>query len=222
MNWNFDLFWPHLETNESDKQKNQDTLLNDISDIKSYSFENKNDTNTILDEVRRLYDQEQERRSGADGKAGIYIASVTALIAFFSTLTPDIDQNSFNVIAIFPFSMAIIQLIRSGLWALNTLKVTQYHLLNWKMLISKDNVEVNKRLIIELLISLRANYDLNNKKITNLNMSHATLISSSVWLLVFMILKLIIPLIISNLTAINPEIPEPSLFICSWCNMSFV
>jgi hypothetical protein len=193
---NYDWFWPRFE-NKSDLESLNASRSTDIIRIRE-SLKDINDA-TVLEEARRLYDQEQSRRDGADNKAGIYIAAVTALIAFFSSLMPKISNSFVDIILFMPFLLALIQLVRSGVWALKTLKVTKHYLLGWNDLIGNVGSSSSQYITENLLVALRANYDLNNEKITNLNMSHAALISASFWLLVFMTFKILISIYLSTL-----------------------
>lgn len=41
-----------------------------------------------LEEARRLFDAEHERRRGADSKAGLYLAAITALMPILASILP--------------------------------------------------------------------------------------------------------------------------------------
>lgn len=189
-----DLIWPTLNKGKSKNILNKN-LKSDFTLINTSLF--KKNSHIVLDEARRLHDIEQERRNTADTKSAMYLTIVVALIAFFSSLTPTFEVST-PLILIFTFTISLIQLLRCGIWSLKALKVTGYAILDWRLLLNKTSGKQFESILIkEHLCSLRYNYDLNNNKVTKVNMSYATLISASFWLFIYMVAKIIMPLIIN-------------------------
>ncbi len=187
---NRDLFWPTLvEDSQSIKKELLKKDLEIISGLSAVSS-----TNIILDESRRLYDQEQERRSTIDSKAGVYLAASTALIPILLSLAPLVVKleipikltlsNTLSFAAIVTFVLALTILVRCVMWSHKALKVSPFHLLNWKQLITHDDtLTLELQLIKKLLSTLRHNYDLTNDTATSVKMAHALLTSAMFWLI---------------------------------------
>ncbi|MCJ2376059.1 hypothetical protein LNL84_04350 [Vibrio sp. ZSDZ34] len=194
-----------------------ETQKKDFDSIKKSLI--KKNAHVVLEEARRLYALEQERRNGADTKSGLYLTAVAALIAFFSSQAPEFTSQVswFSVVT---FLLAVFQLIRCGIWSLKALKVTGYALLDWKDLIEQpSSADFESNLAKKLLCSLRYNYDLNNDKLTNVNMSYETLISASFWLVIYLVIEIIQSIL--EQTYSNPSMYDATLYICSWCNFSY-
>lgn len=194
---NIDWFWPTLSASkgEADELRKQD-----LEFIKEFSETQSSDI--ILDEARRLYDQEQARRAVIDSKAGIYIAIATALIAILLSLAPllidvrvpiDYQLTSFlDVLTVLTLILSWIALIRCTLWSHQALKVSAFHQLNWKILITSDaNIALDLQLIKKLLTCLRCNYDLTNDAATSVKMAHALVTSAWLWLIISMLSRLL-------------------------------
>ncbi|PTP75244.1 hypothetical protein [Vibrio splendidus] len=187
---NRDLFWPTLVQNpKSIKRELLEKDLDIISGLSTVSS-----TNIILDESRRLYDQEQERRSTIDSKAGVYLAASTALIPILISLAPFVVKleipirftlsTTFSFLAITALVLALTILVRCVIWSHKALKVSPFHLLNWKELITHDDTQtLELQLIKKLLSTLRYNYDLTNDTATSVKMAHALLTSAMFWLI---------------------------------------
>ncbi|MCT4810822.1 hypothetical protein LZK49_32245, partial [Pseudomonas aeruginosa] len=45
-------------------------------------------SDVALEEARRLFDAEHERRRGADSKAGLYLAAITTLMPILASILP--------------------------------------------------------------------------------------------------------------------------------------
>src|SRR5690554_5808155 len=78
---NFDLLWPCLSRKSNDELLSRD--LDSISKSDPGGF-----VGVALCEARRLYDQEQQRRSSADSKGGLYLSVASAFFASLITLFP--------------------------------------------------------------------------------------------------------------------------------------
>ncbi|MEZ8131491.1 hypothetical protein FCV66_13325 [Enterovibrio norvegicus] len=217
---NFDLFWPTIKMPSEDKINEKINI--DIRKIKGQH--SSTNSQVILDEARRLYDQEQDRRSTADNKAGIYIASIAALLSIILSLIPTIinanQHFAINVINVLVFTMAIMNLLRAAIWAKKVISVSSFHLIHWGDLLSAhNNIDIENYLVKKLLCALRANYDLINNKVTSIKMTHALLVSACFWFLIIIIIR-----ILSHFSSmlfdfsINPSGNNPMIYICYFCN----
>lgn len=195
---NLDLFWPTLS---QDSQSIKRELLE--KDLELITGLSTNDaTGILLDESRRLYDQEQARRSTIDSKAGVYIAVSIALITILLSLAPVVIKLKipvkFNLLSVLDlltiavFMLALTILVRCVMWSHKALKVSPFHLLNWKELITHNNTKtLQLQLVKKLLSTLRKNYDLTNDTVTCVKMAHALLTSAMFWLIAGILIQTI-------------------------------
>lgn len=87
--------WPCLTPPSPEEESRQQMWLRSEQEkVDQGSWSDKNDV--ALEEARRLFDAEHERRRGADSKAGLYLAAITALIPILATILPGLwdDQIS--------------------------------------------------------------------------------------------------------------------------------
>ncbi|MDR9767201.1 hypothetical protein RJP56_14150 [Shewanella baltica] len=213
---NTDLFWPKLTRSNINNKINDDIYK--IKNLKS-SFA----TAVMLDEARRLYDQEQNRRSTADSKAGIYIAVSTALITILLSLTPLImsseRQMALELIIFFSLSLSAINLIRCVVWSHKALQVTSFYQLDWKVLISSKNSKALELTITkEILCNLRRNYELTNEAVTCIKMAHALVTSAWIWFFICILARLLSYIYVGFIEAIiHSDALPPSIYICTKC-----
>jgi hypothetical protein len=147
-----------------------------------------------LDEARRLYDAEAERRRSADTKAGIYFAAITALVPVLTSLIPSIwnDKASatFAVTSLLIFALAVCYLVKAGLWAFHTLKVSRFHQVHSSDLArivggSDSRVALAK----EITQAVTANYSLVNEKVTCIKMTHEFLLRAFLTFALLMVVQ---------------------------------
>ncbi|GIU32525.1 hypothetical protein L2719_10125 [Shewanella schlegeliana] len=200
---NADLFWPTLTRNNNNIA---DKVNEDICKIQN--SKPKSARTVVLDEARRLYDQEQNRRSTTDSKAGIYIAISTALIPTLLSLTPFIMSGErpivLNFIILCSFLLSIITLSRCALWSHEALQVSPFYQLDWKVLISsKSTKKLEICLAKQLLCNLRKNYELTNEAVTCIKMAHALVTSAWIWLFICILVRLFSYIYVDFIEPIN-------------------
>ena len=175
-----------------------------------------------LDEARRLYDAEAERRRSADTKAGIYFAAITALVPVLTSLIPNIwnDKASaaFAVTSLLIFALAVCYLVKAGLWAFHTLKVARFHHVHSSDLArivgaSDSQVALAK----EIALAVTANYSLVNEKVTCIKMTHEFLLRAFLTFALLMVVQGLWPPVTSAIDWIKkqaqPIAPTP-LIMC--------
>lgn len=138
-------------------------------------------SDVALEEARRLFDAEQERRRGADSKAGLYLAAITALMPILASVLPDLwgEQKSKTLAGILMgiFIFALIYLMRAGLWALQTIKTSAAAQLGaGDIADSFSSVRPEEQLVKQLLRAVIYNYDRTNQKISCIKMTHEYLL----------------------------------------------
>lgn len=138
-------------------------------------------SDVALEEARRLFDAEHERRRGADSKAGLYLAAITALMPILATVLPDLwDEPKSKTLAgilLGIFIFALIYLMRAGLWALQTIKTSAAAQLGaGDIADSFSSVRPEEQLVKQLLSAVIYNYNGTNQKISCIKMTHEYLL----------------------------------------------
>ncbi|MFJ5284824.1 hypothetical protein ACIP66_13360 [Pseudomonas sp. NPDC088429] len=175
-----------------------------------------------LEEGRRLYDAEAERRRSADTKAGIYFAAITALVPVLTSLIPSIwnDKAStvFAVTSLLIFALAVCYLVKAGLWAFHTLKVSRFHQVHSSDLARiVGNSESRVALAKEITQAVTANYSLVNEKVTCIKMTHEFLLRAFLTFALLMVVQCLWPPVTSAIDwakkKAQPSAPIP-LMMC--------
>ncbi|MFD2631262.1 hypothetical protein [Idiomarina piscisalsi] len=190
---NFDLLWPRLERKSGDSSTEKDLDL--IKEADPGDF-----VDVALDEARRLYDHEQQRRSSADSKGGLYLGVATAFLASLITLSPLVIniigesesalQSALSWLMLLTMSISAIVAFRCILWAKRALKVTSFRAISWKDLFEVGDEKFELTLFRNTLRCLRRNYDATNEKVTHVKMAEALLKSAWFWLILSLVVKL--------------------------------
>ncbi|NBA82303.1 hypothetical protein GVN15_16805 [Pseudomonas putida] len=156
------------------------------------------DSEVVLEESRRLFDAEVDRRKGADAKAGIYLAAITALIPVLVSLLPTLwsDKSSkwLGCVGLMLFAFAVAFLLSAGAWAFRTLKVAGFAQLGpgelattWKE--SSPRAGLAKQLARAVL----HNYSLVNEKVTGIKMTHEYLLRAFLTFTILLVLQVVWP-----------------------------
>ena len=176
-----------------------------------------------LEEARRIFDAESARRSGADGKAGIYLAVITALIPVLTSLLPNLWGSKIHVvlgsISLLTFVISVAYLIGAGWWAFKTIKVSITHTISpcdiamsWKT----DSPE--QGLAKRLSKAVIANYDGVNEKVLFIKLTHAYLLRAFFCFVALLLIQAIWPMAASTVDVIfeyfNPGEKYSSLIMC--------
>lgn len=212
-----DLLWPKLQRQDN-KEPTEEIihLKKQVIHKKRFSVRGQEQNNQsdqiVLEELRRLYDQEIDRRASADNKAGIYIASITALLSILIPLLPNIlkfDKVTVSSVLSYTFIfLSLCGLFRAAYWSNKVIGVSKYFVLGWKDILKAGNSKsTSTRLIEEILISLIKNYELNNEKVTSIKMTQALMISASFWLLIFAVFQ-VLSFVVSNIPNIAGNFSE--------------
>lgn len=130
-----------------------------------------------LEEARRMYDAEQERRKGADTKAGVYLAAVTALIPVLVSLLPtlwsDKTSKALGALSLVVFALAVAYVLRAGYSAFCVLRVSNAHTVGagdisrcWST--PQPAASLAKSIAIKVI----ENYPGNNAKVRHIKLAH--------------------------------------------------
>ena len=127
-----------------------------------------------LEAARRITDEEDKRKAGAEARATTYLAAVAALIPLMTwaignagpSLTCSPGWGCFAWTGI--FILAVIYFITAAHWALKTLAVANYHVIGVEDIVQVKEQKKNlqKILIQQSLLQGRRNRDTINLKLT--------------------------------------------------------
>jgi hypothetical protein len=167
-----------------------------------------------LEEARRLFDAEQERRRGADSKAGLYLAAITALMPILATFLPNLwgehISKALEGILLTIFICALIYLMRAGLWALQTIKISAAAQLGAGDIADSFKTEKpEEQLVKHLLNAVIYNYNGTNQKISCIKMTHEYLLRAFFCFVAFLAVQAVWPLAARAIGSIQNEIFTP-------------
>lgn len=208
-----ELLWPSLAPQSPESESKQKAWIkSELEAVEHVSLGDKSDV--ALEEARRLFDAEQDRRKGADSKAGLYLAAITALIPIIATIVPDLLDGQvskalrYSLLSLFLF--ALVYLLRAGLWALQTLKVSASTQLSARdittIFSSNDSVE---NLVKTLLNAVLYNFSDTNRKIDCIKMAHEFLIRAFLSFVAFLVLQVAWSTVVVAFDRVNVEILRP-------------
>lgn len=207
--WLWPCLMPLPPESESLQQK---WLLSEREKVDQESFGDK--SGVALEEARRLFDAEQERRRGADSKAGLYLAAITALMPILATILPNLwdEQMSkaLRYILLGIFICALLYLIRAGLWALQTLKVSAAAQLSaGEIAQSFCSNNPEESLVKQLLHAVIYNFNGTNQKISSIKMTHEFLIRAFFCFAAFLVVQVAWPTVAWAVGRIHNEVISP-------------
>jgi hypothetical protein len=172
-----EAIWPILEP-LTDVEQGQDAerLKQDIATIEASQALDEQDA--LLEEARRLFDADDDRRKTAETKATTYLAVIGVLAPILASITPTLFSPKSGVVrpilALVIFIAAGAYLFCSGLWALRALAVSASTRVDARPLTEIWDGDAPKRELAKTLLAcVRRNRDGINLKVTNIKMAHA-------------------------------------------------
>ncbi|KKA43420.1 hypothetical protein [Salinivibrio sp. KP-1] len=206
---NIDLIWPVLEKKNSKSGRASAPRPKNAVYLSSQSQ---------LEEARRIYDREIDRRKTADSKASTYLAVSISILSIIITLAPIIysiiTPSKYHIIASPFLFMAIGSLIRIAYYSKKTLKISNFSLL-WiddLSVTSFNSRNVNLNIYRKIIKCIDSNKDNINDKVTNIRMIDALLSSFMVNSVIFCLSMALI----SYFLAIYAD--GETIIICARCN----
>lgn len=148
-------------------------------------------SDVALEEARRLFDAEHERRRGADSKAGLYLAAITTLMPILASILPGLWDKQISTcqrgVQLGIFLLALLFLMRAGLWALKTIKISASTVVTPGDIADSFNSDgAEECLAKKLLSAVIQNYTGTNQKITCIKMTHEFLLRAFFSFLAFL------------------------------------
>lgn len=189
--------WPSLVPLTSEEQVEDDEWAHQLASSVQASNWSK-DSEVVLEESRRLFDAEVDRRKGADAKAGIYLAAITALIPVLVSLLPTLWSDKSNkwlgCLELFIFVWAVAYLLRAGAWAFRTLQVAGFTQLGPGELVKSWSKKTPKAALAKQLSSaVLYNYPLVNRKVSGIKMTHEYLLRAFLSFTILLVLQVMWP-----------------------------
>jgi hypothetical protein len=181
MNRFFEIIWPRPEKISAhikniDEQENK-KIDKRIKDLKSFQHD---ELPVYLEAARKILDEEDRRKSGAETRATTFIAAVATLVPLMTWTLSNPDNSScskgwgcttWSLI----FFLSVFYFATAAYWALRSLKVANYHIIGVEDLtkIKENNNEVSAELIKNMLFYARKNRETINKKLTFIKVAQA-------------------------------------------------
>ena len=175
-----EFFWPKLEPlSQSQIATAHQRDLAAIQQIRRQSW--RLDTDTALEEARRLNEAELERRKTVDTKAATYLTVVGVLTPILSTFGPSLSDAkaslAFRLISSFLLILAVAYLVRAGLWAFHALRVGVSHRVDtFELTAMWSRPSPKKALIGQLLEAAYRNRTPVNEKVSSIKMTDEFLV----------------------------------------------
>lgn len=214
----FDFVWPMLSASGSEGQKKLMSSLKEAVEEADWS----SSADVALEEARRIFDAESERRSGADSKAGIYLAAITALIPVLTSLLPNLWGEKAHAVlgslSLLTFGVSVAYLVGAGWWAFKTINVAMaYTISPYDIAMSWKTDSPEQGLAKRLAKAVIANYDKVNEKVSFIKMTHAYLLRSFFCFVALLVIQAGWPMAASIVDAakhFNPDEAVSGLIMC--------
>lgn len=174
MNMWLRTLWPHPErTSATEREANRQEGLDLDARIKHLQSLSKVEPLVYLEAARRIADEEDRRKSGAETRATTFIAAVATLIplmtwALGNTASTICSAGWGCVTWTAVFILAVVYFVTAAHWALQSLAVANYHVIGVEdiVLIRENCKNTLKELIQMTLLQARKNQDTINQKLT--------------------------------------------------------
>lgn len=165
-------FWPNPERistaeREAIKQEGRDLDAR----IKCLQGLNTVDPSIYLEAARRISDEEDRRKSGAETRATTFIAAVATLIPLMTWALGNTEPVCSKGWGCFywtvAFILAVVYFVTAAYWALQSLAVANYHVIGVEDIVQFREAGKNivKELIQQTLLQVRRNRDTINQKL---------------------------------------------------------
>jgi hypothetical protein len=189
-----ELIFPFLEKSSPEEiQDQKDKLEDDVHRINSTDW-NKN-ADLIHTDTVRLYQEECQRKSSADVKAGIYLAAVTAFAPVLVSMIPKLLVFNHYIYLVYLSLvislLATFYLLMSGYWAFKTLKVSVSYRLDIGELIEiNNNARPKCAYIKDMMTVITHNKIAVNSKVTCIKMAHEYLLRTFTMFIILLLMQI--------------------------------
>jgi hypothetical protein len=186
--WPFPAHEPAYLTADFDAKE-----TSDMAKIAALADFNEADAPLLLEAARRVAEEEDRRKSGAEARATAFIAAIATLIPLMTwalTSLPPVcsKQGTPCVIWNTTFTVAVIYFVMAAYWSLRSLEVSTFRLIGVEDLLrlKVGRLPVIRGLIKETLASARTNRETINKKLTFIRVAQRSFFNGLVLLAVLL------------------------------------
>jgi hypothetical protein len=170
-----DLLWPRPDRPVAEQQRHDGSLAKEVDTrIRDLEGLGTVDSAAHLDAARRIADEEDRRKSGAESRATTFIAGVAALIPLMTWAVGNATSTSMCSVGwgcslwTIAFAIAVIYFITAAYWALQTLAVSNYYVIGVEDIVEirENRKDISKELIRQTLMLAFRNRQTINRKLT--------------------------------------------------------
>lgn len=173
--------WPTLDR-LTVKERNELDRINKEDEVAINSAILLRDNGVLLEEARRLGQEEEERRRGTETKAINYLLAATALLPLVGALLGSVFEHKAgpapSLIILPIIIVGVVYILGFAYWTFKTISVSQYHRIDARELIDtwKNLTDPVQVLIRKILVATRRNRDTINAKVSAIKMAHLFLL----------------------------------------------
>ncbi|MEH3063117.1 MAG: hypothetical protein PGN33_10295 [Methylobacterium radiotolerans] len=192
-----DYVWPTLAPmTVVERQSAATELTQDLAAIEACSFGAS--AGLALEAARKLAEDEEERRLGAEARASTYLLVIAAIIPLLTYLEGTVWGQTFGQaprwLSVAVLGVAILYLLGAGRWAFWTLGVAAYDRIDAQdlvALVEQDQSTFEEALSRKILAVTRRNRDAVNRKVTGIKMCHLFLKFAVRWFGLLLLLQIV-------------------------------
>lgn len=187
-----DFFWPTLEMPTLEERDAEDLALEtDLKAISGMSISVPENLAVMLDEARRLTEEEEGTRSSLETRGGVYLATIGTLIPIVifvaDALTGDDAPLPFDAAKVILSLFAIAYLLGALRWSFKALAVGTYHRVGVRDVpVIAADADPGLSLTRQLLEALRRNRPVVNGKVTDIKLAEMFMRRSIIVLLLLL------------------------------------
>lgn len=169
------LLWPRPDRPVAEQQERDRSLAKEI-DTRIRNLEGLGTADPVahLDAARRIADEEDRRKSGAENRATTFIAGVAALIPLMTWAVGNATSTSMCSpgwgcsLWTVAFALAVIYFITAAYWSLQTLAVANYYVIGVEDIVEirEKRKDISRELIRQTLMLAFRNRQTINRKLT--------------------------------------------------------
>lgn len=191
-----DRLWPTLAPMTAAASQSAATeLARDLAAIQGCSFASSG--GPALEAAKKLADDEEARRLGAEARASTYLLVIAALIPLLTYLEGTVWGQSFGQaprwMSLAVLGIAILYLLGAGRWAFWTLGIVAYNRIDASDLVAitgQNSSNFEEELAKKVLVVTRQNRDAVNGKVTGIKMCHLFLRLAVRWFGLLLLLQI--------------------------------
>jgi hypothetical protein len=192
-----DYVWPTLAPmTAAERQSAATELTQELAAIEVCSFGASG--GSALEAAKKLAEDEEARRLGAEARASTYLLVIAALIPLLTYLEGTVWGQTFGQaprwLSLTVLGVAILYLLGAGRWAFWTLGVAAYDRIDASDLVAlagQAQSTFEEAFAKKLLVVTRRNRDAVNRKVTGIKMCHLFLRFAVRWFGLLLLLQIV-------------------------------